>query len=109
MKAKIPLILILTGLLAVRVTARMAMAEAIAAPNATKLAVVKIALNARYEIATPHESLSLQMRSAVFPTAHAQITCLVGNCDTTIGFKPKAVCNDACGGGCGNCPDCFAG
>jgi len=106
MKRKILIMTLLFAILALRIAGRLAVVYAVAEPHANKGMLLKLAVNPPYEIASPHQGLLQDVRSALFPKVYAQ-TCSVGNCAKP-GFKPVATCNPACQG-CGNCPDCVNG
>jgi hypothetical protein len=104
MRKTTAVVLVLTFYCGLQILSRIAVAHAVAAPLASKIQILKLTIDAPYEIASPHQGLWEQSKGLLFPTVHAAVcsTCPPGS-------KPKATCNPNCSlGGC-NCPDCISG
>jgi hypothetical protein len=106
MKLKNYVLIFLVGVLGLRVACRLAVVYAVAAPHASKGTIMKLAINPPYEIASPHQDLWQDAKSAMFPHVYAQ-ACFAGDCAKP-GFKATTQCNPGCAFGC-NCPDCANG
>ena len=76
-------------------------AKAIAAPNASGIQVLKLALHPPFEMAAPHLSQLQKFSFNLVPDASA---CTVG----CTGYESKATCQALCRF-CGHCPDCVNG
>lgn len=107
MKINIYVMVLLVGLLGLKAATRLATVHAVAAPHPSMSTLVKLTFNPPYEIASPHESLWRDIKSALVPSVYAQ-SCSGGNC-LKPGWKSVSDCRSGCGVTCGKCPDCNSG